>query len=218
MRSLTTVVLAATLFGMLTATGLVFSSFVGDPTEFHWATVDEQGEVSVECEAVVLDKVNIELDAISRFAVDAVINANTYNYLSWDRVVPMALDAYFAPYAADVYLHAFSNSQLLAVVKKNYFESSAVSTFPAVIIGEGIASGGRRTWTVQVPATVFFTVGASEEGSPIVEQSVHQIFTVEMIEQSPTPQNFRGMAVIGMSSKKVDGQRDFFRLNAEDGV
>lgn len=219
MKVITNVVMGATAFGMITAIGMVIASFVlGDPTEFHWATISDDGQVQVECEAEVLPHANIELDAISRFAVDAVINANSYNYLSWDKVVPITLDAYFAPRAAQVYLDIFSQSQLLRVVQKNYFESTAVSTFPAVITSEGKATGGRRTWTVQVPATVFFTVGAARDGRPNVEQTVHQIFTVEMIEQRPTPENFRGMAITGMSSKRVDGQREFFRLNTKDRV
>lgn len=219
MKALTSVILSVCLVGMFSAAALTFSSFVwGDPTEFHWATIDHEGNINVECKAVVLEDALIENDAITRFAVEAVINLNSYNFLSWDQAVPRALEEYFAEYAARVYLNEFSSSRLLQSVRRNYYRSSAVSTFPAVIVDQDEDTNGRRTWTVQVPATTFYSTGRDEGKADVVEQTVHQIFTVDLIEQRPTPENFRGVAVIGMTSKKVDGQREFFRLRSEDQV
>lgn len=219
MKALTAVILSVSMLGMFSASALALASFVwGDPNEFHWATIDEDGVVNVECEAVVLTQAIIENDAITRFAVEAVINTNSYNFLSWDKAIPTALDEYFAEYAGRVYLAEFQASPLLRAIQRNYYRSSAVSTFPAVLVDQGTGAGGRRTWTVQVPTTVFYSTGSGEGNPDVVQQTVHQVFTVDLIEQRPTPENFRGVAVIGMTAKKVDGQREFFRLRDGDQI
>lgn len=218
-KSLTLLVMLLCFAGTMSA---FFMNWVAlyqqDPVEYTWITSNSQGEQEVACPAVVLDRPIVSATAITAFARDAVISVNDFTYLSWDAALPDALDAYFTPYAGRFYLRDFEASRLLRAVQKNYYRSSAISTFASVLVSEQEV-GGRREWTVQVPVTINYSTGnvqiLDEEGqrnhteASRTRRSVHQIYTVRLIEQLPTHRNYRGVAVVDMTSVSVRGPQEF---------
>jgi hypothetical protein len=230
-KLLTPVVMALCFFGAFTA---LFMNWVTlykqDPVEFSWVTTGHSGSSEVVCNAVVLDRPIVSTKAVTDFARDAVLSLNDFTYLSWDVALPEALDRYFTPYAAEIYFKDFSNSKLLAQVQKNYYRSSSISTYPSVLASE-VDIAGRREWVVQVPVTINYSTGSvqlfdvsgkrRETAASRTRRSVYQVYTVRLIEQLPTHKNFRGVAVVDMSSVSVRGPKEFSKpknaLNLKGG-
>lgn len=203
----------------------LFMNFVAlsaqDPVEYTWITANADGKQSIACDAVVLEQPIIRPDAITAFARDAILAINDYTYLSWGVVLPEALDAYFTPAAGRVYLRDFQGSRLLKTVNRNYYRSSAISTFPSVLVNE-TSFGDRREWTVQVPVTVYYSTGTlltnsddgTSRGGARHRRTVHRIYTVRLVEQKPTHANYRGVAVVDVNAASVRGVQEFLKANA----
>lgn len=218
-KSLTLITMVLCFLGTLSALFLNWVAlYQQDPVEYTWITSNEEGKQEVACPAVVLDRPIVSTKAITDFARDAVLSVNDFTYLSWDVALPDALDTYFTPYAGRFYLRDFTASRLLSQVQKNYYRSSAISTFPSVLVSEEDL-GGRREWSVQVPVTINYSTGniqilnesgqREETAASRTRRSVHQIYTVRLIEQLPTHKNYRGVAVVDMTSVSVRGPQEF---------
>lgn len=214
MKGMTTIILGMSAVGTLSAVFMnVIALSVQRPVDFFWVTADASGQPTIECEAQVLDQPAIRPSAITAFARDAVLNVNEYTYLSWDAVLPGALESYFTPTAARLYLRGFETSPLLATVEKNYYQSTAISTFPSIIVSETEVGEERREWVVQVPTTIYYQTGGSKTDSRFSARSrvVHRLYTVRVVEQAPSPENFRGVAVVDMSSRSIGSPAEFTR-------
>jgi hypothetical protein len=215
-KGLTGIVLGMAAIGTLSSVFMnVVALSVQRPVEFFWVTADGDGNPTIECEAQVLEQPAIRPSAITSFARDAVLNVNEFTYLSWDAVLPEALEAYFTPSAARIYMRGFENSSLLKTVKENYYESGSISTFPSVIISES-SQDGRREWVVQVPTTTYYQTGGSRSDSRYRARVrvVHRLYTVRVVEQEPSPENFRGVAVVDMASRDISNPAEFYRSDA----
>lgn len=218
MKGLTTLIMGLAVFGTMTAAAMNWIAlYQQDPVQYTWITTDEEGKQVVACPAVVLDRPIINNAAITSFARDAVLSINDFTYLSWDVALPEALEAYFTPYAAKLYLRDFEDSQLLRQVESNYYRSSAISTYPSVLVDETDAAG-RREWLVQVPVIITYSTGnvrASEDqvsrrtATSRSRRSTYRIYTVRLVEQKPTHSNYRGVAVVDMTSVSVRGPQEF---------
>lgn len=217
-KGLTTITMIMAALGTVTAATMNWIAlYQQDPVEYTWITTGEDGKQTVACAAVVLDRPIINNASITAFARDAVLSVNDFTYLSWDVTLPEALDAYFTPYAAKLYLRDFEASRLLSAVERNYYRSSAISTYPSVIVEEQDIAG-RREWLVQVPVIINYSTGNVQPSNETTSRwtadsrsrrSTYRIYTVRLVEQKPTHNNFRGVAVVDMTSISVRGPQEF---------
>lgn len=189
-----------------------------EPVEFTWGTDhrsageerldDIEGEVAASeitplCEPRFLDQPSISYATIAKFATDAVLAINSYDYLNWDQAIPAALNQYFTPAAARSYYNQFSRSNLLRTIQSSYYTVSALVVRPPIVTSSTKGLTGPREWEVQVPVTLYYQTGAStiEGGTTANKQT--QIFSVRVIEQPPTQENFRGVGVVGFTTSAV---------------
>jgi len=217
-KGLTTITMTMAVLGTVSAAVMNWIAlYQQDPVEYTWITTGDDGKQTVACPAVVLDRPIINNASITAFARDAVLSINDFTYLSWDVTLPEALEAYFTPYAAKLYLRDFEASRLLTAVQRNYYRSSALSTHPSVIVEE-LDTSGRREWLVQVPVIINYSTGnvrptdeteSRRTADSRSRRSTYRIYTVRLVEQKPTHRNFRGVAVVDMTSVSVRGPQEF---------
>lgn len=183
-----------------------------EPIEFRWAVETDASKVardgdpdavpvfSPSCTPGVLDRPQVSFRSIGQFATEAVLALNNYDYLDWDEVLPEVLDRYFDPRARQVYLSAFSRSQLLRRIEANYFTVSALTVRPAIVVSLDETRGDGREWTVQVPVQLYYQTGARTVSGAKTSGRDTAVFTLRVVEQAPNPKNYRGIAVLDISS------------------
>lgn len=213
--SATFVAAAAALF--LTAV-LVYAA---EPTTFTWrelqngATIANEtssNAVSAEaCVPIILDKAPVGIASVADYATEAVIAINSYDYLNWDEAIPVALNRYFTPGAANQYYGQFRRSRLLGTIRSSYYTVSAINIRPAMVIATSDIDG-LRTWTVQVPVTLRYQQGVTTRDGGETVHSQNEVFTVIVYEQRPNRRNFRGVAINDISNQTVRVADDLDRL------
>ncbi len=210
LRSLHIILMAAVAITTVVLLFLTFVLvFVTEPDRFVWAHDGTGEEV---CRPVVLETPAIGLVTVAEFARDAVIEINSYDFLNWDAEIPAALNAYFTPAAARNYLRGFERSRLLANVRESYFTVSAISTRPPMVVAT-YAVSGRRAWDVQIPVQIFYQTGAVTLAGGETQRTQHEVFTVTVVEQAPSRENFRGVAVDGITTTRVRVVDDLDRIS-----
>lgn len=213
------------LTSALTALACCFLAYVlvysVDPTEFSWQLVsgerpitevvsaDVQGREA--CEPIILAQSPVAIESIADFATEAVIQANTYDYLNWDQAIPEAVNTYFTPLAGRYYFNLFKRSRLLTNVQNSYYTVSAINIRPAMVVNTSMVDG-QRSWTVQVPVTLRYQTGVTNAQGGVTAHSQSEIFTVTVLEQRPNRRNFRGVAINDISNQTVRLVSDLDRL------
>lgn len=194
-----------------------------DPVKFNWVTPAASAqatgaptEFAMACEPRVLDQAIYSRVALAKFAAEAVIELNTFDYLNWDEVLQGAVGRFMTPEAGRTFMYSFERGRLLAGVQRNYLSASARLMEPPVIVSES-SVGPVRSWTVQVPFEVFYGTGArTVEGvqhDPKLTQAI--VATVKLVEQPPTARNFRGVAVSEFKAQGIPNRTMIERLRAE---
>lgn len=192
-----------------------------EPSEFEWRLVDGErpitemasADVSSQhaCDPVILDQAPIAIGSIADFATEAVIQANTYDYLNYDYAIPKATSTYFTPLAGRYYYALFERSRLLTTVQNSYYTVSAINIRPAMVIATNMVDG-QRSWTVQVPVTLRYQTGVTNADGGTTAHSQNEVFTVTVLEQRPNRRNFRGVAINDISTETVRFVDDLDRL------
>lgn len=192
-----------------------------EPTEFSWRLVDGERPITemasadvvseYSCDPVILEQAPVALQSIADFATEAVIQANTYDYLNYDFAIPEATNTYFTPLAGRYYTALFERSRLLTTVQNSYYTVSAINIRPAMVIATG-NTDGQRTWTVQVPVTLRYQTGVTNADGGDTAHSQNEVFTVTVLEQRPNRRNFRGVAINDISTETVRFVDDLDRL------
>lgn len=210
LRSVHVVLMATVCIAAIVLLFLTFVLvFVTEPDRFVWV---KDSSDDVACSPVILDEPAIGLVTVAEFARDAVIEINSYDYLNWDTVIPAALNAYFAPAAARNYMRGFERSRLLANVRDSYFTVAAIATRPPMVVSTYTISG-RRAWDVQIPVQIFYQTGAVTLAGGETQRTQNEVFTVTVVEQAPSRESFRGVAVDGITTTRVRVVDDLDRIN-----
>lgn len=192
------------------------------PVAFIWAA-PESGQVRsvadaaaaddlvVACEPITLDRPPINYRTIAEFATEAVIAVNTLDYLEWDQQLPTALNRYFEPRAARLYLAQFERSSLLGSIRSNYYTVSALPLRPALVVSE-VTIPGVREWTVQVPLRIYYQTGVATLTGGQTDAEQDQVFTVTIVELPPRADNYRGVGVRSIANTRIRQTDELDRL------
>jgi len=220
MKFLITIMTSGVILGFLTSMLLAFTLFQRTaPTVWTWAGKDAEGQTIEYCEATVLSQPFVDAAAIQDFTKDAALSINNYGYLDWNERLPGILSKYFSEAAAQRYIDLFSRSPLLESVEQNYYSVTARGTLPAAIVEEGF-DGQRRYWLVEAPIEVTYSPSqalgfGNRLGDRVSKAKIYvekRVYTARIIEEPPTSENFRGIAIVDLDSVRV---RDFISFERQ---
>lgn len=157
--------------------------------QFLWTS-----NAATVCAATTLDEPNVTAARVKDFAQQAGVSINSYDYANWRRLLDSALDAYFTQAGRVNYRAALDTTRVLDEVRQRYYTVTATTPDAPHILSEGIV-GGRYTWTVQVPLTIYYRLGATvlPEG---------RLLTMTIIRVDPSPANPNGIAIDGLKSEQ----------------
>lgn len=155
--------------------------------QFLWTS-----NAATVCAATTLDEPNVTAARVKDFAQQAAVSINSYDYANWRRLLDSALDAYFTQAGRVNYRAALDTTKVLDEVRSKYYTVNATTPDSPHILREGIING-RYTWTVEVPLTIYYRLGATvlPEG---------RLLTMTIIRVEPSPANPNGIAIDGLSS------------------
>ena len=69
-----------------------------------------------------------------------------------------------------------------------------------------------RSWTVQVPVTVRYQTGVTNADGGATVQQQSEVFIVTVLEQRPSLDNYRGVAINDIAATGVENVDDLDRL------
>lgn len=181
------------------------------PVDFEWVVQSQaddgaaiQGEFTPACAPRFLTTGLYSHEALAKFAAEAVVDLNTFDYLNWDETLTAAATRYMTERSGLAFMDSFRRGSLLAGVREDYLSvASRLVSGPIVTTISKI--GVAQKWTVQVPVAVFFGTGARTVAGVQVKDSMTQtfVFTVDLVEEPPRENNFRGIAVLSMKATRI---------------
>lgn len=206
-RALTAALVPLNVFGIglaiFSATALFFFT---PPARYVWASDNGNGGLAPACEPTILDRPIYSLTGLAAFATEAVLELNTYDYLTWDTRLTRNTRLYFTEAAGSIYAQQFRASNLLAQVQRDYYSVSGQTVRPPVVT-QTRDNGLKRSWEVQVPVRIYYQTGARTADGPETIKSKTQtlVFMVQLVEQTPSQQNQRGIAINTLTFEQVQG-------------
>ena len=181
------------------------------PVDFEWVTQAKakngeiiEGSFVPSCKPRILTSGLYSQNALTKFAAEAVVDLNTFDYLNWDRALPEAADRYMTRPAARVFMDSFVQGRLLAGVKREYLSVSTQLISSPILTASSSGSAGQK-WTVQVPVDIYYGTGAQTVDGVSIKENMTQtfVFTVHLVEQAPSQKNFRGIAVVKIDTTRI---------------
>lgn len=194
-----------------------------EPVAYTWvkALLNAGGEPVANdyepaCEPRVLAQPLYSRQALAKFAAEAVIDLNTFDYLNWDQVLEPASERYMTPQAARLFMTSFRRGRLLAGIQREYLSVNAQLTAPAIITAESDVAG-RKSWQVQVPVEIYYGTGARTIEGVRMRRDLTQnfVYRLRLVEQAPTPSNFRGIAISEIAATPISSKSILEQLRAE---
>lgn len=194
------------MFGIAMATFLVVTFFFFTPTAtYTWVSANDRGGIETACTPHSLSRPIYSMRGVANFAKEAVLELNNYDYLTWDTQLRRVTDTYFTEDAAALYNWQFSNSNLLAQVRRDYYAVSAQAVRNP-IVSMARDNGRYRTWEVQVPVMIYYQTGVRTLEGPVTDRARTQmrVFVVQVAEQPPTRRRQRGIAIYSISDAPIN--------------
>ena len=115
---------------------------------------------------------NMSQTAVTQFAVDSVLAANSFDFKNFRRQL-MSARTYFTPAGWKRYQEELDNNEVLQKVEKQFYVVSSSVTGAAVIEDEGEVLGSHY-WNIQVP----FVVRFSREGA---DKSFNMVARIKVV-------------------------------------
>lgn len=191
-----------------------------EPVKYDWVTESTdadgnpiEGRFRVACEPHVLSQAIYSREALAKFAAEAVVDLNNYDYLNWDEKLADATENFLTPQMARVYMAAFKRGKLLDSIRRSYLTvETRLDGQPIVTVEHKTTT--KQSWTVQVPVQVFYGTGARTVAGVKTDKNMTQsfVFTVELVAQPPGEKNFRGVAVTSIKSTRISNRSIYEQL------
>jgi len=104
---------------------------------------------------VPVDQPYLNDAAVLNFAVEAITNSLTLNFVNWRTDLARASEFFERPSGWNNFLEALEGSGTLDLIRNRNLVSSVVAN-SAVIVNRGPGPGGRYRWVIQVPITISY--------------------------------------------------------------
>lgn len=173
------IVMAATSF---MSVGAAWWAMTLQPEPRYFVAREDGGIIPL----IPVDQPYLSDGAVTNFAVEAITDALTLNFVTWRADLASASEYFERPGGWNNFLEAIEGSGVLDFVRNRRLISSVVAN-GATIVRSGPGQDGRYSWVVQVPITI--TYQSSSQSS-----TDNRLAEIE-ITRLPTWQTSRGVGI-----------------------
>lgn len=148
------------------------------------------------CEVSPQDSPNVTPASVTEFAKEAVISANTYDYVNYKKTISEVANEWFTESGRKAYLKSLDSSGNLERVTSARLTLRAMAIRVPQLEEEGM-KGNVRYWTVNVPIAIEFYGGS--EGGPRSRQDF--LASVTVVQTPASAANLKGIGIESVTLK-----------------
>lgn len=175
-RAMTIYAFIATVAAGLATTATVYLALTR-PDPKYFATTSE-GQI---LPLVPLDQPHQSNAAVANYAVTAVTSALTYSFDRYKQQFQAAQDYFTQPTGWNSFVKAVDQSDILKLVKKRRFNSTAIAQ-NAIIVKQGVNAQGVYEWIIQMPVRVTY-----QSASEVTGQNLTVTIYMRRLQTYQTP-------------------------------
>jgi intracellular multiplication protein IcmL len=145
------------------------------------------------CQAGLSDNPLVTPATLSAYALDAVVNSYTYDYINYRSVLNRVADTYYTSNGRKAFFKSLDQSQNLRRVIEGRYILRAYPINAPQVEQQGI-SGTQKFWVVKVPIAIEFYSG--NLGKPQSRKTF--LASVTLVQEPASALNLKGIAVDGL--------------------
>jgi intracellular multiplication protein IcmL len=135
----------------LVSVSMAYWAFTSKPEPRYFATREDGGIIPL----IAVNQPFLQDGQVTNFAVEAVTTAMTMNFANWRQDLSASSRYFQRPEGYQNFLAALDNAKILDFVRDRNLVSTAIAN-GAIIVGRGVDSQGRYSWTLQIPLRVTY--------------------------------------------------------------